>query len=104
MKLADIRAEFNKYFVIKDAHALDMIFATLIGNMVVDRDPLWLMLIGPSSGGKTTLIAPCVNVPHVHFLDDLTEKTLLSGYKAKGREASFLRRIGSRVLCFSDFT
>ncbi len=104
MKLADIKMEFEKYIVIKDRWAIDVILATLIGNQVLERDPLWLMMIGASSGGKTTLLAPCHTIEHTHFLDDLTEKTLLSGYKNKGKEASFLRRIGSGVLCFSDFT
>ncbi len=104
MKLAALKEEFGKYIVIKDRFAVDVILATLIGNQCIDRDPLWLMMIGASSGGKTTLLAPCHVIEHVHFLDDLTEKTLLSGYKNKGKESSFLRRIGSGVLCFSDFT
>lgn len=103
-KLADIKTEFEKYFVVKDPWAIEVILATLIGNMCIDRDPLWLMMIGASSGGKTTLLAPCYTIRNVHFLDDLTEKTLLSGYKIKGKEASFLRKVGSGVLCFSDFT
>lgn len=104
MKLHEIRAEFNRYFVIKDQWALDVIFATLIGNMCIDRDPIWTLIIGPSSGGKTTLIAPCVDVPHMHFIDDLTEKTLLSGYKVKGKESSFLKKVGSGMIAISDFT
>lgn len=103
-RLSDIKTAFGKYFVIKDKYAIDIILATIIGNQVIDRDPLWLMMIGASSGGKTTLLAPCYTIPHVHFLDDLTEKTLLSGYKIKGKEASFLKKVGSGMLCFSDFT
>ncbi len=59
---------------------------------------------GDSEGGKSTLLAPCTAVPAVYFLDDLTEKTFLSGYKLKGKEVSLLKIIGSGVLCFSDFT
>ena len=102
--LSDIKTAFGQYFVIKDKWAIDIILATIIGNQVIERDPLWLMMIGASSGGKTTLLAPCHTIPHVHFLDDLTEKTLLSGYKIKGKEASFLKKVGSGMLCFSDFT
>lgn len=104
MTLAAIKTEFEKYFVIKDRWILDMIFATIVGNQIIDRDPLWLMIIGPSSGGKTTLIAPCVAIAKIFFVDDMTEKTLLSGYKVKGKEASLLRTIGSGMLAFSDFT
>src|SRR3990167_3480704 len=102
MKLVDIETEFEKYIVIKDKHILRILFATIVGNQVLDRDPLWLMIIGASSGGKTTLLAPCNTIEYLHFLDDLTEKTLLSGYKIKGKEASLLRKIGSGMLCFSD--
>jgi len=104
MKMKDIRAEFEKYIVIKDPWILDMVLATLVGNALIDRDPLWTMIVAPSSGGKTTMIAPCVGVPSVFFVDDLTEKTLLSGYKVKGKEASLLKIIGSGILAFSDFT
>lgn len=104
MKLADVREEFEKYIVISDKWALDVVMATFVGNELIDRDPLWTIIIGPSSGGKTTLIAPCVSLPHTYFVDDLTEKTLLSGYKVKGKEASLLKKIGSGMIAISDFT
>ncbi len=104
IKLADIRTEFEKYIVIKDKWAIDMVLATILGNALLPRDPVWTMIIAPSSGGKSTLMAPCAGIKAIHFLDDLTEKTFLSGYKIKGKEASLLKIIGSGVMCFSDFT
>lgn len=104
MKIADIVKEFEKYIVIKDEWGVRLILATLLGNALIRRDPLWLILVAPSSGGKSTLLAPAAAVPSVFFLDDLTEKTFLSGYKIKGKEASLLKLIGSGVMCFSDFT
>lgn len=104
MKLAAIKTEFEKYIVIRDPWAVELVLATLIGNALIPRDPLWTMLIAPSSGGKSTMLAPAAAVPAVYFLDDLTEKTFLSGYKVKGKESSLLKIIGSGVLCFSDFT
>jgi len=104
LKLADIRKEFEKYIVIKDPYILDIVLATLVGNALVPGDPVWTMIVAPSSGGKTTFLSPCVAVPSVHFIDDLTEKTFLSGYKVKGKEMSLLKTIGSGVLAFSDFT
>lgn len=104
MKLATIKEEFAKYIIIKDRWAVDIILATLIGNALIPRDPVWTMIVAPSSGGKTTLIAPSTGVPHVYFVDDLTEKTLLSGYKVKGKESSLLKIIGSGIMAFSDFT
>lgn len=104
MKIAEIKEEFAKYIVIVDEWIIELVLATLIGNALMRRDPLWVMVIAPSSGGKSTFIAPSVAVPAVYFLDDLTEKTFLSGYKVKGKESSLLKIIGSGVLCFSDFT
>ena len=104
MKLQDIKNKWEEYIVLKDHRALDMILATVIGNIIIDRDPIWLMLVAPSSGGKTTLLSPIVDIKSVFFVDDLTEKTLLSGYKAGGKDNSLLRTIGSGIMAFSDFT
>ena len=104
MKLEGLRTEFEKYMVIKDPLIIDVTLATLIGNALVPRDPLWTMVVAPSSGGKSTFIAPFSGMPAVFFLDDLTEKSFLSGYKVKGKEVSLLKIIGSGVICFSDFT
>jgi len=103
-KLQDIKNEWEKFIVLKDHRAVDMMLATCIGNMLLDRDPIWLMVVAPSSGGKTTLLSPIVDIPHVYFVDDLTEKTLLSGYKVKGANSSLLQLIGSGIMAFSDFT
>jgi len=103
-KLTDIKEEFSKYFVIKDPWVVEMVLATMIGNQIIERDPLWTIIVGPSSGGKTTLLAPCVGIPRTYFIDDLTEKTLLSGFKLKGKEMSLLKQIGSGMMIFSDFT
>ena len=53
-KLKDIKTEWEKFIVLKDDRAIDMMLATVIGNMLVDLDPIWLMVVAPSSGGKTT--------------------------------------------------
>ena len=103
-KLQDIKNEWEKFIILKDQHAIDIVFATIIGNMILDKDPIWLMLVAPSSGGKSTLIAPFVDITGCFFVDDLTEKTLLSGYKVKGKDSSLLKMIGSGMMLFSDFT
>ena len=105
MKLQEVRDEFAKYIILKDPWALDMVLATVIGNAFIDRDPIWTALVAPSSGGKSTLIAPLVGLSSVHFVDDVTEKTFLSGYKVKGKDMSLLSLIGKNgVIAFSDFT
>lgn len=103
-KLQDIKTKWEEFIVLKDHHTIDVLMATVIGNTLIDRDPIWLMLVAPSSGGKTTLLSPIVDIPNVYFVDDLTEKTLLSGYKVGGKDNSLLRTIGSGIMAFSDFT
>lgn len=104
MKLKDIKQEWDKYIIIVDPWIVDMVLGTLVGNAIIQRDPVWTMVTAKSSGGKTTLLKPASYVKGVHFIDDLTEKTLLSGYKVKGKETSLLRSIGNGILAFSDFT
>lgn len=104
IKIADIKKRFSEFLIIKDEHVIDMILASVIGNLLIDRDPLWLFVVAPSSGGKSTLAAPIASIPSVHFVDDLTPKTFLSGFKMRGKEMSLLKIIGSGVLAFSDFT
>lgn len=104
MKLYEIKTEFDKYITIADPWIIDIVLGTLIGNALIQRDSIWMMVVAKSSGGKTTILRPADHVPNTFFLDDLTEKTFLSGYKAKGKETSLLKVIGDGVIAFSDFT
>lgn len=104
MMLQTIKKKWEEYMVIPDPWIVDMILGTLIGNAIVDRGALWVMITAKSSGGKTTLLKPISLIQGIYFLDDLTEKTLLSGYKLKGKETSLLNAIGNGTLAFSDFT
>jgi len=104
VRLKDIKEKWEEYIVLKDPGALEIILTTVVGNILIDRDPIWLMVVAPSSGGKTTLLSPIVDIKSVFFVDDLTEKTLLSGYKPGGKDNSLLRAIGSGIMAFSDFT
>lgn len=104
MKLKEIKQKWSEFLILKDDKCVDVILATLIGNMLLDKDPIWMLIVSPSSGGKSTLLAPTVDISNTHFVDDLTEKTLLSGYKVKGKNASLLQMIGSGMMVFSDFT
>lgn len=103
MKLQEIEKEIEKYFVIKDKYMLKVLMSTLIGN-IFNMNPLWTIFVAPSSGGKSAIITLANKIPVAKFLDDLTEKTFLSGFKIKGKEVSLLKAIGNGILVFSDFT
>jgi len=102
-KLVNLEEEIEQYFVVKDKNMLRVLLATLIGN-IFDMNPLWTIFVAPSSGGKSAIITLANKIPTVKPLDDLTEKTFLSGYKVKGKEFSLLKAIGNGILLFSDFT
>lgn len=105
IKLKEVKEEFSKYMIIKDKWIIDVIMHVHVGNSFIPREPIWTMIVAPSSGGKSTFLAPSVGIPVVHFLDDMTPNTLLSGFKGgKATQSSLLNTIGSGVLCFSDFT
>jgi hypothetical protein len=36
--------------------------ATIVADLA-DGEPVWLLLIGPPSGGKTEIISPCFSLP-----------------------------------------
>ena len=107
MKISDCELEFRRYFVIADKFAVRLCFANFFGNTyLTHRDPIWMILLGKSSSGKSTFIAPTLAFPNSVPLDDLTEKTLLSGFNPgkKGRDNSLLRQVGQGTLVFSDLT
>jgi len=106
MKLDDIKKEWANYLAIEDPWICDVVLGTIVGNAIIPGNSIWMLIVAKSSGGKTTLIKPIDGIPGVFFLDDLTEKTFLSGFpsgKSK-TETSLLKIIGNGVLAFSDFT
>lgn len=84
---------------------VDVILASIIANSIQIGDPVWLTLIGPSSGGKSQIIRPFAkgNEDYIHRVDDLTPNTLLSG--TLGLEHSLLGRIGKAgIISMDDLT
>jgi len=72
-------------------------------------DPVWMLLVGPPSSGKTELVCSLGKLPDVHWAALLTEAALLSGTSSKERakdaKGGKLREIGSfGILIMKDFT
>jgi hypothetical protein len=68
-------------------------------------DPVWLTLIGPSSGGKSQIIRPFAKAAPdiIHRVDDMTANTLISG--TRGLEGSLLGKIGDfGIISMDDLT
>ncbi len=80
----------------------------VMGAVAANRlpgDPLWLLLVGPPSSGKTEVLGALSELPEVHALSTFTEAGLLSGSPGSGNgTGGLLRELGERgLLVASDF-
>lgn len=101
----ELHTRLGELLYIEDYGMVDILMATVVANSLKLGDPVWLTLIGPSSGGKSQIIRPFgkANPKFIHQLDDLTANTLISG--TLGLEGSLLGRIGVHgMLSMDDLT
>lgn len=109
MKFTELQTEVDKYIYTEDDGMYRVAIAATIATRMKLGDPVWLLIIGPSSSGKSQVLRPLAltDSKFIHRVDDLTENTLLSGIRVKegGPNVSLLKRIGSMgIIVISDFT
>ena len=109
MKLQELKQEIEKYQYLEDTNIIDVSLASVIATRLQLGDPIWLVIIGASSGGKSQILRPLslTDTKFLHRIDDLTENTFLSGMKVKEGSASpsLLDRIGKKgIIVMSDLT
>lgn len=107
MKIKELKEQIGKYQYFEDTKVIDICLASIISTRLKLGDPVWLVIIGASSGGKSQLLRPLAltDDKFIHRIDDLTENTFLSGMKAKGGSPSLLHRIGEHgMIAISDLT
>jgi hypothetical protein len=92
-----------------DPYPLYAVMAALVANIAAGR-PVWLLLVGPPSCGKTELLSSLLGLPNVIPGGSITGPgALLSGSRKRERTASstggLLREIGLRgALVIKEFT
>lgn len=81
MTRQDLHNELSKVLYIEDYNLVDTMLASVFANSKRIGDPVWLTIIGPSSGGKSQIIRPLKKANDKLFIqiDDLTSNTLISG-------------------------
>jgi hypothetical protein len=109
MKLQELKKQIEEYQYFEDTNIIDISLASIIATRLQIGDPIWLVIIGASSGGKSQILRPLslTDPKFLHRIDDLTENTFLSGMKlGAGKESpSLLSRIGKKgMLVMSDLT
>jgi predicted transcriptional regulator len=100
---------FDTHLLLEDRGLVRVITGAFIGNQM-KQDPVWLMIVGSSSGGKTETLMRFANVhkkgkPLCAIVSDISSAGLLSGQRGSEQEA-ILPRVDKNggMLLFKDFT
>lgn len=107
--LRDVIEVFQECLYMPDPGHILVSFGTYAAFLQSPGTPLWLMIVGGPSTGKTEGVNSLVECPQVHQASSLTAPALLSGTSKKDRTANatggLLRAIGERgFLALKDFT
>ena len=102
--LAELNAAYHELFYSEDQALFNLLLAVVIGAKM-PTPVVWIYVVGPSSGGKGTVLSAFNRVPFITQISDLTPNTLLSGMKVAGKETSLLKKLGNNFcVTMKDFT
>lgn len=114
MTFDELQKEVGKYVYSEDNGMARIALASILAHKMKMGTPVWMLLIGASSGGKSQILRPLAlaDKKFMHRVDDLTENTLLSGARVKADKKgnassspSLLVRIGAvGMIVISDLT
>ena len=107
--LAEAVATFRKWLHLPDIDPLLAIAAAAVANRTDDATPVWLIILGPPSSGKTEQIIGLRGLPETIEAATITEASLLSGTAKKERTkdatGGILREVGAYgLIVMKDFT
>jgi hypothetical protein len=100
----------GKHYTNPDIEAARILCAVLASHALKDFLPAWCLAIAPPGSMKTDLLENFRGLPGVHFVDEVTTNTFLSGKvdekgKKRTKPAGWLHRIGDDgVLIAADFS
>lgn len=77
--------------------------AAVLSSKIHLREPLWVFVVGPASGGKTLVLSLFSKCRRCEFVSQLTSKALISGWQ-QGGDPSLMARMNDRSLVVKDFT
>lgn len=104
-----LASRFQNYLHFPDPSPLYAVMGAVAANMMTGHT-VWLMLVGPSSCGKSELLTSLLGIPGIHPVDSISSPgALLSGTgkkdRAKDATGGLLRQIGDRgLIVMKDFT
>lgn len=106
-----VQKSYDEALLLADRDLIRLLAASVIANQM-DGNPVWLMIVASSSGGKTATLMTLDELEFIqgrrvtYFISDLTENTLASGFKVQGGgDASLLSLMPvGGIMIFKDFT
>jgi hypothetical protein len=103
-KLDKLSQKFGEWLHLEDPYLIPTLSAMKVSHKI-PGDPIWLLLIGPSSGGKTECLRALQQKGELN-VDDLTEHTFVSGYRSKeaDKEAQFAAKLSGRLWYIFDLS
>jgi hypothetical protein len=105
VNLIRLHGQFRKWLAIEDIDkdVIDFVLAVYISNRVQGTDPIWAMIVGPSSGGKSELLRTLTEQKDAYFMSKPTPNSLVSGWRGRKEDPSQLRKIDGKVVIIPDF-
>ena len=102
--LDELMERFNFWMHIEDPYVIYTI-AAIKATHRMPGDPTWLMLVGPSSDGKSEILRAFTQEQD-HSVDDITPKTFVSGYISKKTDTlpQFAEIISGNILFIYDLS
>jgi hypothetical protein len=99
---------FRQWLHLPDPGMVEIALATVAANRI-SGDPVWILLTGPPSSGKTETLNSLLGLPDMYSVSTLTEAALLSGTPVREQAADatggLLREIDKfGILVLKDFT
>jgi len=108
--LQKLREAFGSVYLLEDPYIIKVLVSLYVSHLL-KSDPIWLIIVAPSAGGKSEIINALSKCKYVHPLSTLTANTFLSGISKGGESASLLHNLSkgtdqeqNGIITFKDLT
>lgn len=106
MRRDELHSKISEVIYIEDFAMIDTLIAAVVANAIPLGDPVWLTLIGQSSGGKSQIIRPFAKGNPKMFLqiDDLSQNAFISGILREKSKIFEIKKGVPGIISMDDLT
>jgi hypothetical protein len=97
----DLIAIYEERLHLADREALEIVMATAAA-IYLEGDPLWLLVVGPSGGGKTEMLSMFVDHEDTLMASSITKNTLMSGFAAIKEGEDLIYQLNDKLFIIKD--